>query len=210
MQAILTSDIVNSTQLPNDRYEHLKFIISRILEGNKLEFYRGDSFQCLVEDGSDAFRLALLCRTYAISLTTDELERYDIRISIGLDQSEEPVHQLASARSQAFLLSDRAFDELEESGKKLVIVSPDPLANAGFDVLSDYVNEVFEGLTGRQAAVIHELLKQQTLEAVSKKLEKSKSTVHQHAQSGRWKEIDTIIAHYQKILSLLTNQAAFV
>lgn len=207
MQAILTSGIVNSTRLSNDQYEQWKFAISRILEEQQLEFFRGDNFQCLVKEGAGAFRLALLCRTYAISRTTDELVRYDIRISIGLDHATESVPQLASARSQPFILSGRAYDELLQTGKKLAIVSPNPLANAGLEVLCDYINNILEHMTGRQAAVIHELLNNQTLEAVSRRLEKSKSTVHQHAQAGRWKEIENIMTHYQKILLLLKNQA---
>ena len=204
VQAVLTGDIVNSTGLTAVMEKRLIRVILELFNAHKVEFFRGDSFQVYVKDPKEALKLALLSRTAAISLFKGEKAiSSDIRISIGIGTVETPVKALRTAKGEAFLFSGRKFDEIAKSTCRLAIVAADPLAKEGLDIIADYINSIFEGMTGKQAEVIFELLKGEIQKSIAKKLRKTKSTIHQRIISGRWSEIERLLLHYENIINQL-------
>lgn len=198
MQAVLTGDIVNSTKLPPAKEKALVKLLEQVLKSYKYEFYRGDSFQVLVKEAGDSLRIALLCRTAAIGIT--ENNEADIKVSIGLGEVNDRIKTLGSAKGEAFIISGRAFDELEKTGSRLVISTANTMANLSLQVVADYVNSIYSRMTSKQAKVIFELLKGGLQQNVVKKLKKSKSTISQHANSGRWTEIEKILNQYELLV----------
>ncbi len=198
MQAVLTGDIVNSTKLPPAKEKALVKLLEQELKSYKYEFYRGDSFQVLVKEAGDSLRIALLCRTAAIGIT--ENNEADIKVSIGLGEVDDRIKTLGSAKGEAFIISGRAFDELEKTGSRLVISTANTMANLSLQVVADYVNSIYSRMTSKQAKVIFELLKGGLQQNVVKKLKKSKSTISQHANSGRWTEIEKILNQYELLV----------
>jgi hypothetical protein len=199
--AVLTGDIVNSTKLKAKTERKLLKVMGKLMEPYKYEFYRGDSFQVYVKDPEKSLRLALLCRTAAISISqTDDPTNSDIRISIGIGETTYPVRTLGAAKGEAFLLSGRAFDELEKTGERLSFSTTNPLANLALAVIADHINSIYKEMTGKQAEVIFELLKGQSQQEVAEILKKSKSTIHQHVISGRWNEIEKLLTQFENIL----------
>jgi len=203
IQAVLTADIVNSTRLGPATEKKLMYCLRQLLATQQVEFYRGDSFQVYMKDAISALQTALLCRTAAIGIAGSAAVASDIRISIGIGKVKKPVTALGTAKGEAFVLSGRAFDELTIAGTRLVIAGSNRLANEGFQVIAGYLNAIFKDMTGKQAGVIFELLKGQTQQAVAAKLKKSKSTIHQHVNAGRWPEIEKLLQHYTNIINLL-------
>ncbi len=202
MQAVLTGDIVNSTKLTPSKEKGLVKIIEQALGPYKYEFYRGDSFQALLKQPLDSLRIALLCRTAAISIT--DTVKADVRISIGLGEVKGQIKKLGSAKAEAFILSGRAFDELEKTAQRLVIVTANEKANISFQVIADYINSIYNRMTSKQAKVIFELLKGNVQQDVVKRLKKSKSTISQHASSGRWAEIEKILNQYELLVQAIS------
>ena len=198
MQAVLTGDIVNSTKLPPAKEKALVKLLEQVLKSYKYEFYRGDSFQVLVREAGDSLRIALLCRTAAIGIT--ENNEADIKVSIGLGEVDDRIKTLGSAKGEAFIISGRAFDELEKTGSRLVISTANTMANLSLQVVADYVNSIYSRMTSKQAKVIFELLQGGLQQNVVKKLKKSKSTISQHANSGRWAEIEKILNQYELLV----------
>ncbi|MEO5685071.1 MAG: hypothetical protein ABIQ88_20675 [Chitinophagaceae bacterium] len=204
IQAVLTADIVNSTRLGAAAEKKLLKVLQQLLAPYQFEFYRGDSFQVFLKDGGAALRVALLCRTAAISIAlTSVTVSSDVRISIGVGKTKSPAAGLGAARGEPFVLSGRAFDEIAKTGTRLAIASANELANEGLQVLADYINAIFKVMTGKQAGVIFELLKGNTQQAVAAKLKKSKSTINQHVNAGRWPEIEKLLQQYQNIIKQL-------
>lgn len=202
IQAVLTGDIVNSTLL--DRLAEKKLLqrLTQVFRPHKLEFYRGDSFQAYVKLPAEALRLALLCRTAALSLSTEQIPvSYDTRISIGIGKVNTPVRALKTAKGPAFILSGRAFDEIIKTDARLAMSTGNGLANEGLQVIADYLNAIFSDLTAKQAEVIFELLRGETQQAVAYKIKKTKSTIHQRVTSGRWPEIEKLLQQYQNIIN---------
>ena len=204
IKAVLTGDIVNSTKLKKAVEKKLLLLLHATLSDYKFEFYRGDSFQVYVTNPSEALKTALLCRTAAISISkNEEINLSDVRVSIGIGTVKTLVKTLGAAKDEAFVLSGRAFDELEKSETRLSISTGNNLANAGLAVISDYINAILKTMTGKQAEVIFELLKGQTQQEVAKLLKRSKSTIHQHVISGRWNEVEKLLHQYAHIINQL-------
>jgi hypothetical protein len=204
IQAVITGDIVNSTRLSAARDKKLIDILIEIFLYNKMEFFRGDSFQAYIKDPAEALQLVLLARTAAISLFKEEkIVLSDVRISIGIGTVETPVRSLKTAKGEAFLLSGRKFDEIAKTPQRLAISSANPLATEGLQVIAGYLDTIFEGMTGKQAEVIFELLNGEMQKVVARKFKKTKSTIHQRVTSGRWPEIERLLQQYENIIKLL-------
>jgi hypothetical protein len=203
IQAVLTGDIVNSTKLTAAKEAKLSSTLSELFadNGSKFEFYRGDSFQAYVKNPVIALRLALLSRSAAIRLFKEEkIALSDIRISIGIGEVKTPVRSLKTAKGEAFILSGRRFDEIMKNNQRLAISTGNTLANEGLQVIADYLNAIFDVMTGKQAEVIFELLKGEMQKVVAKKFKKTKSTIHQRITAGRWPEIEKLLQQYENII----------
>ena len=111
--AVITADIVNSTQLGKPDERKLLKTLEEIFQHNKLEFYRGDSFQVYLKDATEALGLILHARAAALKLVPAISEPiFDVRASIGIGAVHLPVRSLSTASGEAFLLSGRAFDNI--------------------------------------------------------------------------------------------------
>ncbi len=199
--AVLTGDIVYYTKLKPAAARKLLQSLGEAFGKNRFEFYRGDSFQVLTEDPLEALRLALRCRSLAISMSArKEALHNDVRISIGIGKVPASISTLGAASGEAFLLSGRAFDTMTKENKRLSIAVTDPLAAAGLAAVADFADSVFRNLTIRQAALFRLLLEGRTQQEAAIELGKSKSTVHQHATSGNWNDTERILYHYTAII----------
>ncbi len=206
MYAVLTGDIVNSTQLNAEREKLLLDELRSIFAPYQYEFYRGDSFQVCLPDPRKAISVAMQCRATAITLSQETPSvQHDVRISVGLGTVEEPVKELATAKGEAFLLSGRAFDTLDRNGGAIAIHINYPLVSLTLSVLSDYINSIFRHMTAKQAEVITLLLKGQNQQQVADKLNRSKSTISQHVSAGRWDELEKIQQNFISIIDLVSK-----
>src|ERR1700744_5780242 len=144
--AVLTGDIVNSTQLAPDVEQNLLASLEQLLSPYLIEFYRGDSFQVYVKGPAQALRVALSCRVLAIGLTGGEDGPVvsDIRISIGIGPVILPVRTPGTAKGTAFLLSGRLFDQFKETERRLSIASGMDIADIAFEVMADYLDAIYK------------------------------------------------------------------
>jgi hypothetical protein len=204
LHGVLTADIVHSTQLDPAVEKKLLKTLEEVLHPYPYEFYRGDSFQVYVKDPLRSLHVALRCRMAAISLSQDEPPvASDIRISIGIGSVIEPVKKPGTARGEAFLLSGRAFDEMQKTGSRLTIMTGHEMTDIGFQVLADYTDAICKEMTAKQAGIIGGLLAGRTQQQMAEELDKSKSTVHQLTTSGRWSEIEKLLQRFETILNFL-------
>jgi hypothetical protein len=204
IKAILTCDIVNSTKLTAAKEKKLLAAIKEIFIQQKLEFFRGDSFQVFVKQPEEALQLSLLCRMAAMKLYKEQkIQVADIRISIGIGEVKQPIKALTTAKGEAFLLSGRTFDTIAKTNQRLAITINNPVANQALEIITDYLNHIFEKISGKQAEVIFELLQGETQQAVATKIKKTKSTVHQLTTAGQWPQIEKLLQQYHNIIKLV-------
>jgi hypothetical protein len=203
LKAAITADIVNSTKLPSPAEKKLKTALSAILESHKYEFYRGDSFQVFLKSPEDALLIALLIRSAAMKIPPEiSNSSIDVRVSIGIGQVNLPIKTLMTATGEAFVLSGRAFDQMK-NGERLVITcnEKNQLVNLSFKLASRFIDYLFQHMTYKQAAVVHELLQNRTQVEAAKKLKKSQATIHKHTQSAGWPELEKLLVEYKQILN---------
>ena len=199
--AIITGDVVNSTKLSPEQEKWLFELLKRLAAKHKHEFFRGDSFQIHLDDPRGALHLALMCRCLAIGLNEND-ERYDIRISVGIGEVDHPIKSLSIARGDAFILSGRIFDGLGDT-RRLAISCGNEIADIGLAVIADYLDNIYQGMTAKQAVLITALLKGITQQQMAITLDKSKSTVSQLATAGRWPEIEKLLQQYRAMIEKL-------
>lgn len=207
LHAVMTGDIVNSTLLDPAVEQSLLKALEGLFSPYLSEFYRGDSFQVYVENPAGSLRLGLLCRTLTISLTAteDEAALSDIRISIGIGQVVLPIKAPGKAKGEAFLLSGRRFDEIQQNHRRLAIASGGAIADIGLEAMADHLDAIYREMTPKQAAAIVWLLKGQTQQEAVLQLGKSKSTVSELVTAGGWPEIEKIIRQFESLIKQLEN-----
>lgn len=203
--AVITADIVASTSLSKVQLKSLMKNLASILVPYQHEFFRGDSFQVYVKSPHEALLLLLQMRVVAMKLVQDSsMPVTDVRACLGIGAVKAPVHSLKTASDEAFVISGRAFDKMT-SGQRLVITGNEKnsMVNLGFKLVGDFVDYIFQRLTSKQAAVVFEMLMNRTQIEAARRLKKSQATVHKHAQSAGWPELEKLLAHYQTLLSLI-------
>jgi len=211
LRAVLTGDIVNSTKLSSEQAASLIRQISGVLKSffayTQHEFFRGDSFQVYLKHPIEALRMALVCRALAIKVAGQGDERQaiksDVRISIGVGTVSGGVKNLGSARGEAFLLSGRHFDQLKEKRRLLSISCNDAIANVGFEMMTNYLDSIYDEMTAIQANVIVLLLQGITQQELAFTQNKSKSTISEIASAARWPEIENILKQYENLINLI-------
>ena len=202
MRAVVTADIVNSTKISPETEQRLLRELAEILRPFSVDFFRGDSFQVYFDNPEEALILALRCRAMAVGLDAGG-EVTDVRASLGLGEVQEPIDILGQAKGSAFVLSGRSIDAIQKTETRLAIVSENPLANVGLEVIANYLDAIWHDMTAKQAGVIAELLRGAAQQKVAKELNKSKSTISQLASAGRWPEIERLLQQYENIINLI-------
>jgi hypothetical protein len=200
ISAVITADIVNSTFLVPGAAKKLNDRLIQVIGSYKYEFFRGDSFQVFIKDPQQALKIVLQIRGEARKFSLI----HDIRSSIGIGEVNPYLKKLSTSTDEAFVLSGRAFDKLAKSEKRLAIISHDEKANHGFSVIASYVDYILRTLTEKQSEVLVELFKSDTQLEVAKKLKKSQSTIHKHAQSTGWHQIVGLLDDYSSLVSTIT------
>ncbi len=186
----------------------LRSILEQLINANQakfLSFYRGDSFQSYLVDPYPAYRLALRLRT-AARIFENQLPGIstDLKISIGIGGIETPVTQIKTAQGEAFLLSGRGLDELEKTGRRLIIRCGDEKVNTTLETISLFTDYLFDALTYKQAEVLQHLLNNRTQIETAKVLDKSQSTVNRHVQSLGWKQMEELLRLYNQSIQQTT------
>jgi hypothetical protein len=205
IHAVLTGDVVNSTGLGTEAEEMLLQALLLAFSPYLIEFYRGDSFQAFLEDPVVSLRVALMCRTLAISITAgDEGPPVsDVRISLGLGPATRPVRAPGLAKGEAFLLSGRGLDELQKTERRLAIISGHAIADIGLEAMAGHLDAIFRRMTPKQAAAIGWLLRGVTQQEVAAQLDRSRSTISQLVTAGGWAEIEKILELFEKLINQL-------
>ena len=205
IQAVITADIVNSTGLPPDTIRKLMKQLQGKLEPNVHEFYRGDSFQVLVKSPLEALSLLLQLRLIALRMSPERsMPVTDVRASLGIGMVKTPVRSLKTATDEAFVLSGRSFDKMRPD-QRLVIQASEKngTTNIGLRLLAHFLDYLFRRLTSKQAAVVYELIQKKNQVETARRLKKSQATVHKHAQSSGWPEMEKLLQEYSLLIDTI-------
>jgi len=202
--AVVTADIANYTRLsPTEQKKLIKIILAEA-KPNKLEFYRGDSFQVYLKRSRESLKLVAALRTAAKKINQESMMPLaDVRASIGIGNVNGPIRTLKTATGGAFVLSGRGFDTLAGSSQKLIIQSDLEEINPTLRLIANFIDYLMDRLTSKQAEVVFELLNGQSQIEVAKILHRSQATISQHLQSAGWREIEKLLEEFDMLTSRL-------
>ncbi len=163
LKGIITADIVDSTHIETEARGELPQLINQLaIELHeicpvKVEMFRGDSFQVMVEEAEKAPLVAVLLRA---GLRKSELRSkskvIDARMSIGIGKVSYINEKVTLSDGEAFVLSGREFDELGK--RKLSILTSSEEVNAELRVETAFLDDVISHWTRQQSECIFNAL----------------------------------------------------
>lgn len=156
MKAVITADVINSTELPSER---LNADLRAILKGfgkekKSWEIYRGDEFQIQLDDAQDAFYAVIFIKTFLISRGSDA------RFAIGIGKVSFEAASIKESNGEAFVFSGKTLDFLKEQKTQSIMVKT---ASADFDetlnLILRFLETIAQNWTASSANFIHHQLK---------------------------------------------------
>jgi hypothetical protein len=204
---VITADIIKSTDLTaiekSKLYQKVEKCIKEINKEFPLvsEWYRGDAFQVKVKNLKDVCRVAFLLKTKIKGLERELGKTYDVRLAIGIGEIDYQQKTLAKSDGEAFHLSGRALDHLKNTKYTFIIDSND-LNKDSFNILSQFVDLVFDKHTPLQSRVIYMKLKKIKEEDIAKKLQITQSTVNQHGNAANWNLIFNYLVFFENLYKI--------
>jgi hypothetical protein len=194
--SVVTGDIANSTSIAADKRAELieqvsALIKSWVTEQQHAEIFRGDSFQLLFDDVTEALKRSVQIRCWLKSYQDDAQNAdLDARLSIGIGDVAYFGKSVLDADGEAFHLSGRAFDEMKASQNYFLVSTNDPRLNEQLYIILNLANIIITQWTKNQAEVIFLLLEGKTQQEIADELKIAQSAVNNRIKLSRWKEID--------------------
>jgi hypothetical protein len=203
MNAVITADIVNSTALTEASFSLLIKDLKEYFKKDKIEFYRGDSFQVFINDAGNALLKCIKSRLLAIQYT--EQTRIDIRLSVSIGQLKSGVVNLGSNMEELFVNSGRYFDKFQNSPRRLYINSGNAEKDFTYEIIAEYVDSLLERLTARQAMVVYHLLSGKTQVETARLLKLTPATISEHVKAAKYDEIKSMLNKFKILINPFTE-----
>ncbi|MCW4470599.1 hypothetical protein OGH69_16630 [Flavobacterium sp. MFBS3-15] len=205
MQAVITADIVNSTKLKPKDFKGLVNDIENMFEApNRVEFYRGDSFQALIAEGADAYRLMLLARLKAITYSAKE--RTDIRMGISLGTVNTETGHLGSNLEEIFISSGRTFEKFGKQGSQLLLINcGEEAADFSYGLIARYTDSLLGRISAKQAFAMYHLLSGKSQKEIAALLEKSEPTISEHIKKARFDELKNLLDDFENLTKRIAH-----
>lgn len=222
-KAVITGDIIHSTQLNAEQRNILFETIANALRQwdndfkMRSETYRGDSFQCVIDNPRSALRIVLIQKTFIRSLNPIELFKeispgksrspnkfksppsiFDARIVIGIGEVEYLSNRLASSGGEAFQLSGQLLDSIKNKKQSIGIATNDEY-NDELATEFKLLDAIISKTSALQCQVIFHKLLGVKEQQIAEKLNIQQSAVNQRSMNGNWNAIEIMLQRFEKI-----------
>lgn len=208
LNAVLTGDVVNSTQLPPLRRQALLARLNALFEevANSpkpelrihFEIHRGDGFQGLSPHPEHALRQALLVRSF---LRADAgAEVFDARLAIGVGTVQLLTDRVQTSDGEAFQYSGRLLDELKKSAARTAVHTPWAEVNAELSVSLLLLEAVVSKWSSRQAEVVYQKLVGKTETEIAQLFATRQPAINQRAKAAGWHAVDRLVKRYEELI----------
>lgn len=151
---VITADVVDSSKIPAELRESFLEAVHQIqsqlqsIAPFQMEIYRGDSFQIIMDDYSNAVLIAVLIRA-GLKMSSPAGQLWDVRMSIGIGEVSYVNSHITVSDGEAFRYSGRG---LELIGKKrLSITTPSQEINEELAVSTAFADDIITHWTKLQS-----------------------------------------------------------
>ena len=205
--AVLTGDLVDSSQVPTARYDALLYGLDQCLRqvcdkfNGSYNIYRGDAFQLLLRQPHQALHSSLLIRLALKTLQSDA------RISIGLGQVENLRQDIKSATGEAFTLSGQGLESMGNQ-QRMRIASSSEEFQFHMALLLRFADLLISGITSRQAQALQEYfnLEDNAHQQIADRLKTSRVNATKLLNQGHYELLSDFIGHSQQLSGKYFNE----
>lgn len=211
IKGVITGDLVNSTNIATEWRQSvvdaLNTCVSDFISITpiKIEMYRGDSFQIVVDKAEQVLSVAIALRSKLRASTPDGEDVWDARISIGIGDISFESDSIVTSDGEAFRLSGRAFDNIGK--KRLNISTPWTELNAAMELNTRFADEFISSWTARQARVAyHSILFLKTQKEMAEELGMTRQNFNYHWGTSKAQLILDYTEYFKTQLSKYVQQ----
>lgn len=211
IRAVITGDIVGSTQIAGD-FKKVLHQIGRDIQDHQddrflLDIYRGDSFQSITNQPQKALLVLLIIKAglkrYSHKKGSKEVQ-WDARMSLGIGTLENypNTHNLSELSGEPFTLSGRAFDKMKEKGTLIQIKTANEIINEELEAVVPLLEVITDRWTIAQSDAVYRslLLTDATQEEIGKILGKSQRVISKRLNLSKIDAIKPYLKRFEKQL----------
>ena len=159
IKGVITGDLVKSTNIAAEWRQSIMDALNvcaadfATVTPVKIEMYRGDSFQVVVDRAEYSLAVAIALRAKLKAITPDGSSAWDARVSVGIGSISFESDNVLTSDGEAFRLSGRAFDTIGK--RKLSISTPWSEMNHALDLVTKFADELISSWTIKHAKVVY-------------------------------------------------------
>ncbi len=209
IKGVITGDIINSSAIQMKYRDFLLESIQKIadelavIEPITIEFFRGDSFQMIIDTPENAMKIAVLLRAGLKSHTPEECKKtWDARLSLGVGTISYHANNIVLSDGEAFQYSGR---ELDEMGKRRLIVKTRwSDVNEELLVSTAFADEVISSWSISQSQAVYQALLYNTSQKnIAHKFQKTTQNISKLLGAAKVNLIQMYIDRYHNLISNL-------
>lgn len=202
MRAVLTGDIIDSRKAENPQkwIENLQRVLHYYgVSPKDWELFRGDSFQ-LETEAKNAFEAA-----FRIKASIKTLKLLDVRISIGLGETEFKTESVTLNNGTSFIYSGEAFDQLKTRKRNLILSCENQPLQDELNMMLQLSEAMLENWSESSAIAVDMLFENPGISQteMAKKLEITQPSVSARLRVAHADEIFALIAYYYRRIESL-------
>lgn len=208
--AVITGDIVNSSDLTHEERKSLLALLGRVFSHiqeeesaieQSFDLFRGDSFQGLLKDPVPALRLAMYIR---LNLLADADENHphdwDARMAIGVGEVSYQGNEVATSDGKAFRLSGPVLDQMKREERIKVNTQWDAI-NAEMAVSLALCDGISSRWTSKQAQVMLHAMAGRRQSEMAQSLGISQPAVSKMLRIAHWEAVEALIQRYELLIT---------
>ena len=201
IKGVITGDIINSSAIQIEYRDFLLKSIQKIaeelnvIEPLKIEFFRGDSFQMVINNPENAMQIAILLRAGLKSHTPKGCEKpWDARLSLGVGTISYHADNVVLSDGEAF----------QYSGRELIVKTRWSDVNDELLVSTAFADDVISSWSVSQSqAAYHALLCNTAQKDIAKKLHKSAQNISKLLSAAKVNLVQMYLDRYHNLISNL-------
>lgn len=205
IKGVITGDLVDSTNIAAQWRQtvidalHVCVAESISLTPIKLEMYRGDSFQVVVDNPEYALTTAIALRTKIKAQTPSGQKLWDARLAIGIGNVSFESENIVTSDGEAFRLSGHSFDHIGK--KRLSISTPWAEFNSNIELVSRFADDLITSWTAKQARIVYQsMLFPKLQKDMAEELGMTRQNFNYHWSSARGQLILDYVEYFKSLI----------
>lgn len=211
IKGVITGDIIESSAIQIKYRDFLLKSIREIadelyvIEPLRIEMFRGDSFQAVIDSPENAIKIAVLLRAGLKGHTPKECKKpWDARLSIGVGTISYHADNTVLSDGEAFQYSGRTLDEMGK--RRLVVKTRWADVNEELQVSGAFADEVISSWSVPQSQAAYQALLYNTSQKeIAHKFQKSAQNISKLLGAAKLNLVQMYIDRYHKLISNLTK-----